>query len=220
MLGMGRNPNRSKKELFKKLSRNIPSDSVIRAMEQVPRELFVPAEFRDTAYHDIPLSIGEGQTISQPYIVALMTDALNIRGDESVLEIGTGSGYQAAILSLLLPRGHLTTVELIPSLANKARNLLANLGYSNVEVKLAGDTLGCPERGPFDAIIVTAASPGLPTALTSQLAIGGRMVIPVGTLDEQELVRATRTDEGISVNMMGPCRFVPLLGEEAFPKTV
>ena len=215
---MDRSLNKAKKKLFRRLLRNIHCEPIIRAMEQVPREWFVPPESRHMSYLDLPLAIGEGQTISQPYIVAFMIKELGLRGHERVLEVGTGSGYQAAILSVLVPQGRVATVELIPVLAERAGTLLGELGYNNVEVKLAGPALGCPERGPFDAIIVSAASPKLPEFLVSQLAVGGRMVIPVGTLEQQELVYASRTDEGLSVRMLGPCRFVPLIGREAFPK--
>ena len=209
---------KAKQDLFRSLRGNIRSESVLKAMEQVPRELCVPPENRHMAYQDLPLSIGEGQTISQPYIVALMTSGLQLGGGERVLEIGTGSGYQAAVLSLLVPRGQVVTVERIPALAYSARTLLQKLGYRNVEVELAGPTLGCPQRGRFDAIIVTAAAPQLPESLVSQLALGGRLIIPVGTRDDQELVQALRTDEGISVRLLGPCRFVPLIGPDAFPE--
>ena len=215
---MQKNLARSKKHLFSSLRRNVRSESVIGAMEQVPRERFVPAECRHMAYMDSPLGIGEGQTISQPYIVALMIAALALLGHEKVLEVGTGSGYQAAILSLLVPRGRVVTVELVPTLADRAADLLREPVYRNVEVQLAGSTLGCPSGGPYDAIIVAAASPKLSESLVSQLAVGGRLVIPVGTLEQQELVRAVRTDEGLSVSMLGSCRFVPLIGREAFPR--
>ena len=215
---MEKNLTRSKMRLFSNLRRNIRSESVIGAMEKVSRERFVLPEVRHLAYMDMPLGIGEGQTISQPYIVALMVGGLGLRGHEKVLEVGTGSGYQAAVLSLLVPRGRVVTVELLPSLAERARRQLRDLGYSNVMVDLAGPELGCPEQGPFDAIIVAAASPKLPESLVSQLAVGGTMIIPVGTRDQQELVHAVRTDEGLSVRMLGPCRFVPLIGREAFPK--
>ena len=207
-----------KRELFRKLLRNISSETVIRAMEQVPRELFVPQDSRHMAYLDLPLSIGEGQTISQPYIVAMMTEAMELSGGDRVLEIGTGSGYQTAILSALTPRGRVVTMERVPALMQQARQRLEELGYRNVEVQLAGSSLGCPSKGPYDAIIVTAAAPRLPKSLISQLAIGGRLVIPVGTLSQQELVQARRTDEGLSLRVLGPCRFVPLLGAEAFPQ--
>ena len=215
---MEKNRDSSRTQLFSHLRRNVRCESVIRAMEQVPRECFVPLESRHMAYLNMPLSIGEGQTISQPYIVALMIAALGLRGHEKVLEVGTGSGYQAAILSLLVPRGCVISVELVPVLAQRARDLLREPDYSNVTVEQAGDTLGCPGLAPFDAIIVAAASPKLPKSLVSQLAVGGRLVIPVGTLEQQELVQTMRTDEGMSVHMMGPCRFVPLIGKEAFPK--
>ena len=207
-----------KRELFRKLLRNISSETVIRAMEQVPREPFVPQDSRHMAYLDLPLSIGEGQTISQPYIVAMMTEAMELSGGDRVLEIGTGSGYQTAILSALTPRGRVVTMERVPALMQQARQRLEELGYRNVEVQLAGSSLGCPSKGPYDAIIVTAAAPRLPKSLISQLAIGGRLVIPVGTLSQQELVQARRTDEGLSLRVLGPCRFVPLLGAEAFPQ--
>ena len=210
---------KAKRELFSSLRRAIRSESVLQAMEMVPRELFVLPESRHMAYMDLPLGIGEGQTISQPYMVALMTSTLQLQGNERVLEVGTGSGYQAAVLSLLVPQGRVITVERVPVLAERARDLLQKLGYHRVEVELAGPTLGCPQRAPFDAIIVAAAAPRLPESLVSQLAVGGRLAIPIGPLDTQELVQAIRTDEGISVRMLGPCRFVPLINDrEAFPE--
>ena len=215
---MDKNLVKARRDLFRNLLRNTHAESVVQAMKQVPRELFVPPASRHMAYLDLPLSIGEGQTISQPYIVAMMTAALELRGDERVLEVGTGSGYQAAILAELVPEGRVVTMELVPVLAERARRLIQEMGYRNVEVELAGATLGCPERGPFDAIVVTAAAPELPESLVSQMAVGGRLVVPVGTLDQQELAQAHRTDEGISVRMLGPCRFVPLYGPEAFTK--
>ena len=205
-----------KKNLFDGISRKIRAKSVTEAMKRVPRERFVPPDGRSKAYLDVPLNIGMGQTISQPYIVALMTEALGLQGYEQVLEVGTGSGYQAAILSELLPRGKVITVELIPVLANNAKVLLRDLGYANVDVRQAGPVLGCPELAPFDAIIVAAAAPRLPESLEGQLAVGGRMVVPVGTLEEQKLVHVLRTEEGISIKMLGSCRFVPLIGPGAF----
>ncbi len=215
---MDRSQVNPKRELFRKLLRNIPSETVIRAMEDVPRELFVPQESRYMAYLDLPLSIGEGQTISQPYIVAMMTEAMELSGGDRVLEIGTGSGYQTAILSTLTPRGRVVSMERVPALTQQASQRLQELGYRNVEVQQAGSSLGCPSKATYYAIIVTAAAPRLPESLLSQLAIGGRLVIPVGTLSQQELVQARRTDEGLSLRVLGPCRFVPLLGAEAFPQ--
>ena len=208
---------KARTSLFSSLRRKVGAESVIRAMERVPRERFVPEEHRRMAYLDMPIGIGEGQTISQPYIVALMLAALALQGHEKVLEVGAGSGYQAAVLSLLVPQGRVCAVELVPSLAQRAEALLSDLGFRNVRVEPAAPSLGCLDHGPFDAIIVAAASPKLPEALVSQVAVGGRLIIPVGTLEEQELVRAVRTEEGLSVSMLGPCRFVPLIGQEAFP---
>jgi len=212
---------KEKRELFNHLRREIRSEKVLRAMEQVPRELFVPAEIRYLAYKDVALPIGEGQTISQPFIVALMTSALELRDGEKVLELGTGSGYQAAILSRLVPQGKVLSLERIPSLAQAAQERLRSLGCENVEVRVSGDTLGCQEGAPFDAIIVTAASPRLPSTLLKQMALGGRMVIPIGTtLKEQELTKVLRTGEGHTIAMLGPCRFVPLIGQDAWPEDI
>ncbi len=209
-----------RKELFSSLRRNIRSKSVLRAMQRVPREVFVPIEDRRLAYLNLPLVIGEGQTISQPYIVALITEALRLRPTDRVLEVGAGSGYQAAVLAELVQDGNVVTVEVVRRLAQRARDTLYDLGYDNILVENASENLGCPERGPYDAIVVSAATPSLPQSLLSQLAVGGRMVVPVGNRDQQELVCALRTGEGISLQMLGPCRFVPLIGREAFPPTV
>ena len=183
---------RGKRDLFKNLRREIHDEKVLTAMEQVPRELFLSAGSRNLAYMDIALAIGEGQTISQPYIIALMTSGLALRGHEKVMELGTGSGYQAAILSRLVPQGRVLAMERIPSLARAAESLLGSLGYANVEVRIAGTTLGCPGEAPFDAVIVTAASPGLPRGLLEQMAVGGRMVIPIG---KAERARADQSAE-------------------------
>ena len=172
---------------------------------------------RGFAYENRPLPIGYGQTISQPLMVALMTEALLLVGSERVLEIGTGSGYQAAVLSLLA--AHVVSVERIAPLAQRAASTLADLGYVNVEVHVARDGLGWPEAGPYDGIIVTAASPEIPPELLEQLAMGGRLVIPVGSRDMQELVRIVRTPEGALRHNLGPCRFVPLLGKNAWPNS-
>ena len=207
---------RRRAELLTKLAGRIRSPETLRAMAAVPRERFVPPEQRSLAYLDIPLSIGEGQTISQPTMVAEMTSALRLSPRDKVLEVGAGSGYQAAVLSTLLPEGRVVSMELVPTLADHARVLLRSLGYDNVDVQLAGPALGCPERGPFDAIVVTAAAPQIPPSLVSQLRVGGRLVAPVGKLEQQDLVVADRTGEGLSVRMLGACRFVPLRGPEGF----
>ena len=206
-----------RKALFSSLRRKIRSIPVVRAMERVPREEFVSARDRPRAYRDEPLSIGEDQTISQPYIVALITEALRLQPTDWVLELGTGSGYQAAVLAELVPDGNVVTVELVPSLAQQARETLAGLGYGNIVVEESTGSLGCPRLGPYDAIVVSAAAPTLSPTLLSQLALGGRLVVPVGSRDQQELVCALCTSEGISLRMLGPCRFVPLIGHDAFP---
>ncbi len=205
-----------RKALFSSLRRKIRSVPVVRAMERVPREEFVSIWERPRAYRDEPLSIGEGQTISQPYIVALITEALRLQPTDRVLELGAGSGYQAAVLAELVPGGNVVTVELVPSLAQQARETLAGLGYRNIVVEESTGSLGCPRLGPYDAIVVSAAAPTLSPTLLSQLALGGRLVVPVGSRDQQELVCALRTGEGISLRMLGPCRFVPLIGHDAF----
>lgn len=208
---------RDRQALFRHLRRAINDEKVLSTMEQVPRELFVPGEWRRLAYKDTPQPIGSGQTISQPFIVALMTSLLELQGHERLLELGTGTGYQAAILSRLVPQGKVLTLERIPALASAARELLRYLEYTNVEVRAADAALGCTEEAPFDAILVTAAAPKLPPALLDQMALGGRMVLPVGNLKEQELVRVLRTDEGPTLRLFGPCRFVPLIGKDAWP---
>ena len=206
-----------RKDLFSSLRRSIRSVSVLRAMERVPREAFVPTNERPNSYLDLPLAIGEGQTISQPYIVALITDALRLQPADRVLEVGAGSGYQAAVLAELVPDGKVVAVELVRSLAQRARDTLDDLDYKNIVIEDATDTLGCPWRGPYDAIVVSAAAPTLSPALIAQLAVGGRMLVPVGDRDKQQLVCVLRTGEGISLRMLGPCRFVPLIGQGAFP---
>lgn len=210
--------NSAKRNLFRKLRRLIGDQRVIEAMEQVPRESFVPPEHRLLAYEDIPLDIGQGQSISQPSIVALMTSALKLSPMDSVLEIGTGSGYQGAILSLLVPDGRVVTVERLPSLARDASDLLNLLGYHNVQVSTPGLTLGCAEQAPFNAIIVAAGSPGLPQCLIDQLAVGGRMIIPIGSVEDQQLAWIMKSSEGISLRFLEPCRFVPLIDKEAWPE--
>ena len=204
----------AKRRLFDRLRREVGDEAVIDAMERVPREAFVPEEGRPFAYEDAPLPIGEDQTISQPFIVATMVSGLELCRSDRVLEVGTGSGYQAAILSLLAQE--VLTVERIASLADSARERLTALGFANVRVEAAGGTLGWPEEAPYDAIIVAAAAPKLPQQLLDQMSVGGRFVVPVGSLDAQELMKIYRTSEGISVQMKGACRFVPLIGEGAW----
>ena len=171
--------------LFRRIRSEIRDSRVVEAMERVPREAFVPDESRHLAYEDHPLPIGEGQTISQPFIVALMLEALELRRSDRVLEVGTGSGYQAALLGELARE--VVSVERIDSLAAHARECLASLGYTNVAVEVAGDRLGWPDGAPYDAIVVAAASPMLPRSLREQLGVGGRMIIPVGSSSMQEL---------------------------------
>ncbi len=218
MADLERDPKleKARTKLFDKLARRIQDERVIRAMRSVPREKFVSSGLRHAAYRDIALAIGGGQTISQPYMVALMTQALYLSPRDRVLEVGTGSGYQAAVLAELAHQGIVVTVERLPDLAQSAWDVLYELGYRNLVVEPAGDVLGCPERGRYDAILVAAAAPSLPPSLLAQLAPGGRIVAPVGTLEQQQLVQGLRTGEGLSVSMLGPCRFVPLYGEEAF----
>jgi protein-L-isoaspartate(D-aspartate) O-methyltransferase len=207
---------RARRRLLAELSVEIKDPRVLQAMGTVPREAFLPADLRRFAYENRPLPIGYGQTISQPQIVAMMTEALMLTGTELVLEIGTGSGYQAAVLSLLAR--HVVTVERVRPLAENAARALVDNGYENVEVHVAGERLGWPLSGPYDGIIVTAASPEVPFELLAQLATGGRVVIPVGSRNTQELVRIVKTPEGAKRHNLGACRFVPLLGPSAWPE--
>ena len=193
------------------ISRGIKDPRVIAAMKKVPRHLFVEEALQSQAYNDHPLPIGEKQTISQPYMVALMTEALQLKEKEKVLEIGAGSGYQTAILAELAEK--VFSIERIRSLAIKARQLLYELGYFNVEIKIFDGTYGWVEEAPFDAIIVTAGAPDIPQPLLDQLAMGGRLVIPVGDAYVQDLIRVTKTEEGIKKEDLGGCRFVKLIGK-------
>jgi len=192
------------------IPRGIRDPKVLAAMRKVPRHLFVEEALRSQAYGDFPLPIGEQQTISQPYIVAFMTEALELEGTEKVLEIGTGCGYQAAILAEIVPQVY--SIERLPELAAKARRTLAALRYFNVKIKVGDGTLGWPEEAPFQAIIVTAAAPGIPRPLLDQLAMGGRLVIPVGDRFSQTLDVVHKTPEGIKHDYRGGCRFVKLIG--------
>lgn len=187
---------------------------VLQAMRQVPRHLFVPPEVRAHAYEDRALPIYEGQTISQPFIVALMAQALELAGDERVLEIGTGSGYAAAVLSHMAREVY--TIERWPSLAHNAEHLFATLGYTNIHVIVRDGTAGAPEHAPFDAITVAAAAPWVPRPLREQLGQGGRLVIPVGGRDEQYLLRLTREATSVRAERLSGVRFVPLVGAHAW----
>jgi protein-L-isoaspartate(D-aspartate) O-methyltransferase len=194
--------------------RGIHDQRVLAAMQIVPRHLFVPASWRAQAYEDMPLPIGHQQTISQPYIVALMLEALELTGTERVLEVGTGSGYQAALLGWLAQ--HVYTVEIIPELAQSAREVLSQLGYENVEVVAANGSIGWKAGAPYDAIIVAAASPAVPQPLVEQLQEGGRLVLPVGDLVAQVLLRVRKQQGKIVTEDLGGCAFVPLVGEEGW----
>jgi len=191
-------------------ARGIADPRVLAAMRKVPRHELVPERYRDYAYADHPLPIGKSQTISQPYIVAYMTEQLELQGDEKVLEVGTGSGYQAAVLSELCAEVY--SVEIVPSLARRAATDLERLGYDNVHVVEGDGYRGLPDQAPFDAIIVTAAPEHIPQPLIDQLKVGGRMVLPVGDY-YQELVLVTRDAEGVHETRMIGVRFVPMTGE-------
>jgi protein-L-isoaspartate(D-aspartate) O-methyltransferase len=194
--------------------RDIVDERVLEAMERVPRELFVPEELRDRAFDDAALPIGAGQTISQPYMVARIAEELGLDGDEQVLDVGTGSGYQAAVLAELADDVH--TIERIPELAELARANLAAAGYDNAVVHVGDGSRGLPEHAPYDAIAVAAAAPSFPQALYDQLRTGGRLVVPVGGRRGQRLEVVVRSPEGPAVIRSVPCRFVPLVGEEGF----
>ena len=196
-------------------SRGISDVRVLEAMRSVERHLFIPPEFRFSAYGDHPVSIGHGQTISQPFIVAYMTAALQLKGDERVLEIGTGSGYQAAVLAELLPQGAVYSIEIVEELAQEAQKRLQGLGYKNIFVKHGDGYLGWPEHAPFDRIIVTAAPAEIPENLIAQLKVGGRMIVPVGT-SSQELRLLTKVQGGVREEILLPVRFVPMV-EKKYP---
>ena len=197
------------------IARGVTDQRVIDAMLKVPRHKFVEEAFENQAYQDAPLPIGEKQTISQPYMVAVMSEALNLTGVETVLEVGTGSGYQAAVLALLADR--VFSLERIPSLARRARKVLDDCGFSKVNIRVADGTQGWREMAPFDAIVVTAGAPEVPREYLVQLVVGGRLVIPVGDRDSQVLMRITRTGESEykEERLLG-CRFVPLIGSHGW----
>ncbi|HXK32585.1 MAG TPA: protein-L-isoaspartate(D-aspartate) O-methyltransferase [Dehalococcoidia bacterium] len=205
---------RARERMLDLLQAHIQDERVLAAMAEVPRERFVPPDLAPYAYEDSALPIGYGQTISQPLMVAMMTEAIGPRPEDRVLEVGTGCGYQAAVLSRLVRE--VVTVERVAPLTERARQTLADLGYENVTVHQAVREMGWPEDAPYDAIVVTAGAPHVPRSLLGQLAKAGRMVIPVGPLRAQELVRVRKTDHGIELTRLGPCGFVPLIGEEAW----
>ena len=192
------------------LARDITDPRVVAAMRRVPRDRFVPPDQQQQAYEDRPLPIGYRQTISQPYIVAYMTQALQLTPDAKVLEVGTGSGYQAAVLAELAAAVY--SIEIVTQLEERARDTLAELGYANVQVKQGDGYAGWPEQAPFDAIMVTAAPDHIPQPLVDQLAIGGRLIIPVGQ-NRQTLTLLTRTEDGVEQRLMLPVLFVPMTGQ-------
>jgi len=194
--------------------RDVVDERVLAAMERVPRELFLPERLQRRAYEDAALPIGEGQTISQPYMVARIAEALALTGDEHVLDVGTGSGYQAAVLAELADE--VDTIERIPALAEQARDNLKAAGYERVQVHVGDGSQGLAARAPFSAIAVAAAAPELPQTLYEQLELRGRLVVPVGRRGVQQLQVIVRSPEGPAVLRSVPCRFVPLLGEEGF----
>ncbi len=195
-------------------ARGIRNRRVLDAFLEVPRHRFVEEYLKYKAYDDYPLTIGYGQTISQPYMVALMTEALSPSPTDRVLEIGTGSGYQAAILSRLCAQVY--SVERIAALATRARKVLDELGYYNIHIRVGDGTLGWSQEAPFDGIVVTAGAPHVPEALVDQLAVGGRLVIPVGDQSMQDLKRCTRTPQGVREESLGGCRFVRLIGKNGW----
>ena len=205
-----------RKRLFEHLAKTVGEGPTLDAMRRVPRERFVPPPLRDKAYRNTALSIGNGQTISQPQMVAHATDVLQLRGDEYVLEVGAGSGYQAAVIAELLPFGSVVAVERIPELVSLCRRNLAACAISNVSVRPAGEILGAPDHAPFDAILVSAAAPELPAPLVSQLKPGGSLVVPVGSFERQTLTRVRIGSEGQLLEDLGFCSYVPLLGEGAW----
>jgi protein-L-isoaspartate(D-aspartate) O-methyltransferase len=192
-------------------ARAVRDPRVLDVMGRVPRHEFVPADLKDRAYDDNPLPIGKGQTISQPYMVAYMTEQLRLQGHEKILEVGTGSGYQAAILAELA--GAVYTIERVEELYERAKALLERLGYVNVFVHLGDGAAGLEEEAPFDAVMVTAAHRKIPRPLIDQLAVGGRLLMPCGGPHFQELIKITRTEKGLKRDMLGGCVFVPLISD-------
>ncbi len=208
---------RSRLDFLDRITRRGVSAATIEAMSRVRREMFVPPQFRLEAYRDAALPTAKSQTISQPSLVARMIDLLEIEPHHHVLEVGAGSGYQAAVLSLLA--SHVVSVERIPELTEAAKSRLRQLGYDKCRIEQAGDELGWPSAAPYDRIIVAAAAPNVPAALSRQLGPGGRMVIPVGRRTDQDLLVVSRTSRGLTVKRDGKCMFVPLIGRDAWKPT-
>ena len=208
---------RSRLEFLDRIVRRGVSAATVDAMSRVPREMFVPHSLRSEAYEDVALPIAEGQTISQPSLVASMVDLLELDASHRVLEVGAGSGYQAAVLSLLASQ--VVSVERIPELTQTARARLHRLGYARCCIEQAGDEIGWPSAAPYDRIVVAAAAPKVPAALSNQLGPGGRMVIPVGRRTNQDLLVVSRNSDGLSVKKAGKCMFVPLIGRDAWAPT-
>lgn len=196
------------------VSRGIYDERVLKAMSEVPRHLFVQELYRHAAYEDCPLPIGEGQTISQPYMVAIMTQCLELKGNEKILEVGTGSGYQTAILSKLANRVY--TIERHEVLASRAKKILQEIGCNNVDVVVGDGSIGLPDRALFDGIIITACAPYIPKSLQDQLENKGRLVIPIGNPYNQTLYRIVKTEKGIESHSVLECAFVPLVGKEGW----
>jgi protein-L-isoaspartate(D-aspartate) O-methyltransferase len=205
---------RARQLLVSSIRSEIKDVHVLEALLRVPRELFVPPELQSSAYDDRPLNIGHGQTISQPFMVALMTEALELGEEDRVQEIGTGSGYQTAVLAEIA--GFVFSTERIPLLAETATALLKSLGYTNIQVKISGEDLGWEENAPYDAIVVTAAAPSISDGILDQLRVGGRLVIPVGSKWEQDLLKVTKGQHGNDIKNLGAVRFVPLIGKDAW----
>lgn len=208
--------SRSRREMVETQlrSRNITDSRVLDAMTEAPRHLFVPEEFRHKAYNDCPLPIGENQTISQPYMVAVMTQLLELKGTEKALEIGTGSGYQTAVLGLLAEQVY--SVERIPALLSKARQTIESLNYGNIAMKVFDGTLGWSDFAPYDVILVTAGGPAIPDTLIDQLKTGGRLVIPTGDRKKQVLKKIVKTPSGKRETTHEACTFVKLIGKHGW----
>jgi protein-L-isoaspartate(D-aspartate) O-methyltransferase len=203
-----------RRRLVESLRPEVSDQRLLDALARVPRERFVSADQRPFAYEDRPLPIGHGQTTSQPRMIAIMLQELRLEGSERVLEVGAGSGYQTALLAELA--AEVIGVELVPGLAESASQVLRELGYENASIELAGEAIGWPPAAPYDAIVVAAAAPRIPSSLMRQMAPGGRLAIPVGDRGGQDLLVAEKRPEGVVVTRRGPCSFVPLIGREAF----